>query len=230
MSFKRRCLAFFSDKGSIDSKNARLHYIITYFKSVCKYISFWNYVAPCSYCIMFASCKALGNHLICHITHIEISHVNGSDTVHTRKNFHLSCSNSLRCKLAHTAHSAGTNLCSFYKCCEALRCYEIGVMVLPRNHSRLHNILCIRLKTWQQSYHKWILNLELKTVSMGFPRRILEWLPFPSPSTEDKSDVICQLPHSLHFTWIYSKIMLLKDRLNSAFTTCMIYIDICIWS
>ena len=44
------------------------------------------------------------------------------------------------------------------------------------------------------------LNLELKIVSMGFPREeYWSWLSFPSPSTEDKSDVICQLPP---FTYI----------------------------
>ena len=44
------------------------------------------------------------------------------------------------------------------------------------------------------------LNLELKIVSMGFPREeYWSGLPFPSPSTKDKSDVICQLPP---FTYI----------------------------
>ena len=48
------------------------------------------------------------------------------------------------------------------------------------------------------------LNLELKIVSMGFPREeYWSGLPVPSPSTEDKSDVICQLPP---FTTFYLNI------------------------
>lgn len=99
MSFKRRCLAFFSDKGSIDSKNARLHYIITYFKSVCKYISFWNYVAPfvlIVYCLHLAKLWESPN--LPHNTHWNKSCKWFWHSTY-QKNFHLSWSNSLRCKL-----------------------------------------------------------------------------------------------------------------------------------